>query len=124
MKDGKHVILHVDDDPDFRDSMRIVLEANGYEFIEAATGEEGVRQFKAHDPDLLMLDLMMEEIDTGTSMVRDLKLAGCTAPIFVISSVGEALRDSADATELGLAGVLQKPVDFDSLLMLIKTKLK
>lgn len=124
MKDGKYVILYVDDDPDFRDSMRTVLEANGYLFLEAATGEEGLKQFQSEDPDLLMLDLMMEEIDTGTSMVRDLKLAGCEAPIFVISSVGEALLSSTDITELGLAGVLQKPVDFNHLLKLIEMKLR
>jgi len=123
MKDGKYVILYVDDDPDFRDSMRTVLEANGYYFVEAETGEEGLRQFKSESPDLVILDLMMEEVDTGTSMVRDLKLVGCEAPIFVVSSVGDALRESTDSTELGLAGVLQKPVDFDDLLMLIKMKL-
>jgi DNA-binding response OmpR family regulator len=119
----KFTILYVDDDPDFRDSMRTVLEANGYLFAEAATGEEGLRVFRSESPDLVILDLMMEEVDTGTTMVRDLKLAGCEAPIFVISSVGDALRESTNTTELGLAGVLQKPVDFDDLLMLIKTKL-
>ena len=124
MKDGKHVILYVDDDPDFRDSMRTVLEANGYLFLEAASGEEGLRQFKQQKPDLVILDLMMEEIDTGTSMVRDLKLGGCEAPILVVSSVGEALRQSTDISELGLAGVLQKPVDFDGLLGMIKLKLE
>ncbi len=50
MKDGKHVILYVDDDPDFRDSMRTVLEANGYYFVDAASGEEGLRQFKSGSP--------------------------------------------------------------------------
>jgi DNA-binding response OmpR family regulator len=124
MKDKQYVILYVDDDPDFRDSMRTVLEANDYHFVEAETGEEGLRKFESESPDLIILDLMMEEVDTGTSMVRDLKLAGCEAPIFVISSVGDALRESIDSGELGLAGILQKPVDFDDLLMLVKTKLR
>lgn len=124
MKDGKYVLLYVDDDPDFRDSMRTVLEANDYYFVEAETGEEGMRKFHSESPDVIILDLMMEEVDTGTSMVRDLKLAGCTAPIFVISSVGEQLRESMDFTELGVAGVLQKPVDFDDLLTLIKIRLR
>lgn len=124
MKDGKNVILYVDDDPDFRDSMRTVLEANDYLFSEASTGEEGLRKFKTQSPDLVILDLMMEEIDTGTQMVRDLRLAGCEAPILVVSSVGEALRQSTNVEELGVAGVLQKPVDFDTLLTLIKMKLE
>ena len=123
MKDGKYVIQYVEDDPDYRNSMRTVLEANGYTMIEAASGEEGIRQFKAERPDLVILDLMMEEVDTGTAMVRELKMAGCTVPIIVTSSAGDALHMSTDYTELGLAGVLQKPVDFDQLLALIKVKL-
>jgi len=123
MKDGKHVILYVEDDADYRDSMRTVLEANGYVVIEAASGEEGVRRFKEERPDLVLADLMMEEVDTGTSMVRELKMAGCDAPIIVASSAGDALQMSTDYSELGLAAVIQKPVEFDVLLALIKAKL-
>ncbi len=123
MKDGKPLILYVEDDPDFRDAMRTVLESHGYALVEAATGEEGVRQFAEHQPDLVIVDLMMEEIDSGTSMVRDLKLAGCEVPILVASSVGDALQANTDYTELGLAGILQKPLDFDNLLALLKSKL-
>lgn len=124
MKDGKYVILYVEDDDDFRDSMRTVLEANNYVVVEAATGEEGIRQFKAEQPDLVILDLMMEEVDTGTAIVRDLKMAGCTVPLIVASSAGDALQMSTDYTDLGLSGVLQKPVDFNVLLSLLKTKLQ
>ena len=123
MKDGKHVILYMDDDSDFRDAMRTVLESNGYSLVEASTGEEGLVQYNKHTPDLIIVDLMMEEIDTGTSMVRDLRLAGCTVPIFMASSVGDALQISTDTATLGLAGVLQKPLDFDNLLTLIRSKL-
>lgn len=123
MKDGKHVILYVEDDSDFRDAMRTVLESNGYSLVEASTGEEGLIQYNKHTPDLIIVDLMMEEIDTGTSMVRDLRLAGCTVPIFMASSVGDALQISTDTATLGLAGVLQKPLDFDNLLTLIRSKL-
>ena len=123
MKDGKPLILYVEDDADFRDAMRTVLESHGYSLVEAATGEEGIRQFSAHQPDLVIVDLMMEEVDSGTSMVRDLKLAGCNVPILVASSVGDALQANTDYAELGLAGILQKPLDFDILLALLKSKL-
>ena len=124
MKDGKYVIQYVEDDADYRDSIRTVLEAGGYHVIDAASGEEGLRQFKTEQPDLIIVDLMMEEVDTGTAMVRDLKMAGCTAPIIITSSAGDALHMTTDYTELGLAGVLQKPVDFDLLLALIRSKLQ
>lgn len=123
MKDGKHVILYVEDDKDFRDSMRTVLEANGYIMVEAASGDEGLKVFKRESPDLAIVDLMMEEVDAGTSLVRDLRAANASIPIFMLSSVGDDLARSADYGELGLSGVLQKPLDFNSILTLLKSKL-
>jgi CheY-like chemotaxis protein len=124
MKNGKHVILYVEDDADFRDSVRTVLESGGYEVVEACSGEEGLRCCQQKHPDLILVDLMMEEVDAGTNLVRDLKAVGCNVPIFVLSTVGDALSASTDYTSLGLAGVLQKPIDFDALLQLIGEKLK
>ena len=124
MKNGKYVILYVEDDQDFRDSVRTALESAGYVVVEASSGEEGLRRCEETRPDLILVDLMMEEVDAGTTLVRDLKAAGCNVPIFVLSTVGDALSTSTDYTSLGLAGVLQKPIDFDALLTLIATKLK
>ena len=123
MQGDKHVILYVEDDQDYRNLMRAALESHGYVYVEASSGAEGIQQFKAHKPDLVILDLMMEEIDTGTAIVGDLRSAGCKAPIFVLSSVGNVLQRSTDYTQLGLDGVLQKPVDFDNLIRLIESKL-
>ena len=123
MKDGKHVVLYVDDDRDFRDSMRAVLEANSYIMVEAATGEEGLKVFKQEEPDLVIVDLMMEEVDAGTALVKSLRAANSSVPVFMLSSVGDDLARSADYGELGLSGVLQKPLDFNSIVSLLKAKL-
>lgn len=123
MKDGKHVILCVDDDPDILDSTRMVLEAKGYIVETAASAEEGFKAFQATKPDLIILDLMMEEVDAGTGLASSLKAAGNTAPVFMLSSVGDQLNLSADYTSLGLSGVFQKPVNFDNLVKTIKSKL-
>jgi DNA-binding response OmpR family regulator len=124
MQDGKHVILVVDDDQDILESLRVVLEANNYVVATARSAEEGLRVFKASQPDLLILDLMMEEIDAGTSMVTELRALGNTAPIYVLSSVGDSLYAAADPSALGLTGVFQKPIDPGMLLALLKTKLR
>ena len=124
MKDGKHVILYVEDDQDFLDSMRVLLEANGCVMVEAASGEEGLKAFKEHSPDFVIADLMMEEVDAGTNFVRDLRALGQKVPIYMLSSVGDDLNMSTDYSQLGLDGVLQKPVDHDRLLSILKTKLK
>ena len=123
MRDGKHVILYVDDDQDMLDSVRAVLESNGYVMDEAPTGEEGLRVFKESRPDFLIVDLMMEEIDAGTNFVKELRVLGNTAPIYMLSSVGDGLSMVTDTAELGLAGALQKPVDHRVLLDLLKAKL-
>ena len=124
MRDGKHVILYIDDDPDYRDSLRLVLEANQYIMEEAASAEEGINVFKKSEPDLIIVDLMMEEVDAGTNFVKELKMLGNTAPIYMLSSVGDNLSQNVNASELGLAGVFQKPIDADSLLFVLKTALK
>ena len=124
MKDGKHVILYAEDDRDFLDSVRLILEANGYLMVEAATGEQALKVYKQTHPDFILVDLMMEEVDAGTSLVRELKAAGCTAPIYMLSSVGDAMSLSTDTTDLGLSGVLQKPLEPNALLNILKTKLK
>ena len=124
MQEGKYVILCIDDDPDILESLRLVLEANGYIMVGATTAEEGLRVCKETSPDLMIVDLMMEEVDSGTSFVKDLKAAGSTAPIYMLSSVGDSFHMSTDYAELGLSGVFQKPIDPDTLLTVLGKKLR
>jgi DNA-binding response OmpR family regulator len=123
MKENKHRILIVDDDQDMLDSMRLVLEKNGYHVISGTTAEEGVLLFKTENPDFVIVDLMMEEVDAGTVMVKELKALGCDKPIYMLSSLGNSLSISTPYRELGLSGVLQKPVDFSTLLFILQEKL-
>ena len=124
MQDGKHVILYIDDDQDFLDSMRVLLEANGYVMVEALSAEEGIRAYRESNPALIIADLMMEEVDAGVSFVKELKMLGNTAPIYMLSSVGDTLSMSTDYSDLGLAGVFQKPIVHSHLLGILKVKLK
>jgi len=124
MQDDKYVILYVEDDPDFLDSMRVILESKGYVFVGAPSAEEGLRAYKNSKPDLIIADLMMEEVDAGTNFVRELQAIGNKAPIYMLSSVGDDLNSTADYSTLGLAGIFQKPVNPDNLLQILKTKLQ
>jgi two-component system response regulator ArlR len=123
MRDQKHVILCVDDDQDTLDMLRIALESGGYRVCEAVTAEDGLKKYKSDKPDLLIVDLMMEEVDAGTRFVTKLKAMGNTAPIYMLSSVGDSLGMQRDYSDLGLDGIFQKPVDPHTLLMTVKTKL-
>ncbi|MBN1787587.1 MAG: response regulator [Sedimentisphaerales bacterium] len=124
MRDGKYVILAIDDDPDFLDAMRLFLEANGYIMVEAKSAEQGLGVYKENSPDLILVDLMMEEIDAGATFVKELKLLGNQSPIFLLSGAGNGMTDNIDYTQLGFAGVFQKPVKNERLLGVIKAKLK
>lgn len=123
MQDGKKVIFCIDDDPDVLSFLKTVLESAGYGVVSAPSAEEGKRKFKDINPDFVIVDLMMEEVDSGTAFVRELKALGCTVPIYMLSSAGDALNLTTSYSEIGLDGVLQKPVDADNLLAVIKAKL-
>jgi len=123
MQDGKHVILLVDDDPDILESLRIVLEANDYVVVTASSGQEGLKVYREQAPDMLIVDLMMEEIDSGTSFVKELQAMGNRAPVYLLSSAGDSLYSTTDASSLGLTGVFQKPLNTEMLLALLKAKL-
>ena len=124
MKDQKYVILCVDDDQDTLDLLRIALESGGYQVVEALTAEDGLRKCKAEKPDLIIVDLMMEEVDSGAGLVTKLRSLGNTSPIYILSSVGDTLNRSIDSAELGVTGIFQKPIEPKILLTTINTKLK
>jgi len=124
MQDGKHVILCIDDDEDILFCLKKVLQANDYVFVGASSAEQGLSTYKSTEGDLVIVDLMMEEVDAGTSFVKELKVLGNTVPVYMLSSVGDNLAITIDYNELGLSGVMQKPINNDSLLAILTAKLK
>jgi DNA-binding response OmpR family regulator len=123
MRDGKHLILCIDDDQDLLDSIRLVVEASGYAVEEACSAEDGLRKYREEKPDLIIVDLMMEEVDAGVNFVKELRAIGDMPPVYMLSSVGDALNQSTDYAGLGLSGVLQKPIDPKTLIAVLQSKL-
>lgn len=117
-------ILIVDDDPDVRAALRIVLESAGFAVGEAADGESGLKIAHAVKPDAILLDLMMETVDAGSKVSSRLKEAGFTCPIYLLSAAGDAVRYNIGTRELGLAGIFQKPVDAGILVATLRSLLK
>jgi DNA-binding response OmpR family regulator len=124
VKDGKFVILCIDDDDDVLLSLKMVLEKNGYEVVQARSGEEGLTKYKNETPDFIIVDLMMESIDAGKNFAKELKVLNNAVPVYLLSSVGDELRKNFDFVELNLNGVFQKPIDTKHLLMTLDSKLK
>ena len=125
MKDGKHVVLCIDDDSDLLDSVSLIIEGEGYRVETASSAEQGLRKYRESRPDLVIVDLMMEEVDAGTNFVKEVKaLGGALPPIYMLSSVGDNLNLITSYSDLGLSGILQKPLDPKVLVATLKSKLR
>jgi len=109
-------ILIVDDDPDFRESCRLILEAAGFEVAEAGDPEQGVEKVETDKPDLLILDVLMPREYEGFDVVRRLRADSKLRdlPILMLSAVHDAkdtpYRFRPDPTYLPIEAFLDKPV--------------
>ena len=92
-------ILIVDDDPDIIEAGKLVLEREGYEVEGASNRAEGLVRIEESKPDLLILDVMMEEPDDGLNMARELRKTGHTLPIIMLTSVNAAMGLNIDKDE-------------------------
>jgi len=119
----RKTVLTIDDDADVRSALRVVLQAEGFTVGEAASGEEGLKVAKSIHPDAVIVDLMMEKVDSGQHVAQELRDSGYEEPIYLLSSVGDAVRHNIDARALGLSGIFQKPVDPKNLVATLKAKL-
>ena len=124
MNERKCVVLCIDDDQDVLDSVRLILESRGCIVQTAASAGAGLKLYQAGRPDLVIVDLMMEEADSGITFVQKIKTLGPMPPVYMLSSVGDALTWNVDSETLNLTGVLQKPVVPEVLLKTVEHVLK
>ena len=99
-------ILIVDDDPHIRDVLRFALTKEGFKVTEAENGVEALKVFKTANPDLLILDIMMPEMD-GTDVCREIRKQSNTPIIFLTSKDDEV--DRIVGLELGGDDYVTKP---------------
>jgi CheY-like chemotaxis protein len=107
-------ILLVDDDKDFVESIKIVLEDDGYEVIPAYDGEEGLEKAKRTDPDVIVLDIMMRTTGEGMYVAQDLRRDEATKniPIIVVTAINAVPPYSLwkDEAWLPVDVFMEKPV--------------
>lgn len=106
-------ILIVDDDPDMVEASRIVLERDGHSVDSASNVDEGLKKVADTGPDLLILDVMMQEPDDGLRLARQVRRAGNTLPILMLTSVNRALgiQIGKDAEMVPVDEFVEKPLD-------------
>jgi len=110
-------VLIVDDEPDVLLTLRMILEAEGFDTALAADGETALRRIDDEQPDVVLLDLMMPVLD-GWYVLAE--LAGRTRrPRVVVCSAKTATADQQRARDLGADEYLTKPFDPDRLVTVI-----
>ncbi len=107
-------ILLVDDDAKVRESIRGVLGDEGYEVVTASNGVQAMDAVAVHNPDLILLDLWMPEMD-GIEFLQQAGSGDSAIPVIVISGHGN-VETAVRATKLGAVDFVEKPFSIDGLL--------
>ncbi len=119
MKDSqKSRILVIEDDDHIEEGLKLNLTFQGYDVAVAANGVDGLRQWKAWSPNLIVLDIMLPGID-GLSILRNIRLEDERIPILILSARA-SVEDRVKGLEYGVDDYLVKPFDLDEFLLRIE----
>jgi two-component system KDP operon response regulator KdpE len=121
MPENKELILLIEDEPQMRRFLRITLLSNGYRLVETETGAEGLLQAASRNPDVVLLDLGLPDMD-GLEVTTRLR-EWTQTPIIVISA-RELEQDKVKALDAGADDYLTKPFDAGELLARIRVALR
>jgi two-component system, OmpR family, KDP operon response regulator KdpE len=121
MSQDKGTILVIEDEPQMQRFLRIVLQGQGYRFIEAQTGQEGLVQAATHSPDIILLDLGLPDID-GLEVTKRLREWN-DAPVIILSA-REQEQDKIKALDAGADDYLTKPFGAGELLARIRVAIR
>jgi CheY-like chemotaxis protein len=126
MGSAKTVLL-VDDDADFVEMNRTLLQERGYVVRVAYSGRQCLEEVTARRPDLIILDMVMERPSDGFDISRELRNSAYTKaiPLVMITSVNDSIpfRVEPDRTWLPVDTLLEKPVDPQLLLAVVERAL-
>jgi two-component system KDP operon response regulator KdpE len=114
-------VLVVDDEPQIRRALRTSLEAHGHQVTAVATGEEGVVGAAEEQPDLVLLDLGLPDMD-GTEVIR--RIRGFSDVPVIVLSVRESQGDKVAALDAGADDYVTKPFGMEELLARTRAALR
>lgn len=125
----KAKILLIDDDIDFVEATKIVLESKPYEVIVAYDGDDGLRKAREENPDLIILDIIMPVKDgftTAEQLKKDAELS--KIPVLILTSFAEKGGETSIAVSGGLTleteDYIDKPISPEELLSKVEKHLK
>jgi len=115
-------ILVVDDEPAIRDTMRMILDYDGYDTVLAASGQEGLQIIERDPPDLVFLDIKMPGMD-GLEVLSRVRATNDTVPVVIVSAHGSASA-ALEAGRLGAFRFIEKPLSKDYVLDAVREGLE
>src|SRR5919106_1444186 len=115
-------ILVIDDEPAIRDSLRMILEYEDYQFVGAASGQEGLAIAQRERPDLVLFDIKMPGMD-GMEVLRKLHALDETLPVVMISGHGTTAT-AVDAIRSGATDFLDKPLSSERVIVTLRNALR
>jgi DNA-binding response OmpR family regulator len=120
--EGMAKVLIVDDDPDIVEAGKLILKKEGFEVVTASSREEGLTAVEGQQPDLIILDVMMEQPDDGIAMAQKLRRDGFEKPILMLTSVGRAsgLNIGRDSDLVPVDDFQEKPIEPSKLVKKVK----
>ncbi len=126
-------ILVIDDDEDFTTAVRVVLEGEGYAVVTADSGRGGLDSLKRCQPDLVIVDVMMETSTEGYGVSEAIKLSGefeafQNTPLIMVSSIQETPDElfprAPEVDMIRPTHYLAKPLDIPKFLDVVRTLLR
>ncbi len=111
----QYTVLVVDDEAGIRESLKDILEDEGYEVLTAANAQEAVDLFNHSSPDLVYLDIWLPDRD-GLEVLEEIKAKDSSIPVVMISGHG-TIEVAVKATKLGAYDFLEKPLSLERVLL-------
>jgi len=108
-------ILIIDDEPDIVEVIKVALQEEGFETSSALNGKDGLKKVEEFEPDLIVLDIIMEKMD-GMTFIKRLKK---NIPIIVISACDRKTRERVEK-EISVNKLLEKPFEIKTLIEQLK----
>jgi DNA-binding response OmpR family regulator len=118
-------IIIIDDDPDILDASSLVLNSKGYETITASNPDDGFKMVKDNNPDLIILDVMMNEPDDGFFLAQKFRKEKIMVPIIMYTSISKATgMDFGKSDLVPVDEYVEKPISPDELIEKVEKLLK
>jgi two-component system nitrogen regulation response regulator NtrX len=117
-----NLILIVDDERGIRETLRGVLQDEGFSVETAASGEEGLKTAAAHNFSCILLDIWLPGID-GLETLKQLKDSGSDVPVVMISGHGN-IETAVKATKLGAFDFIEKPLSLERVMLTVRNALR